>query len=369
MIGDIYYLEVQKNMYNNAGSKAPSDIAKICSDAGYEELYFPWISNRLIENISFFSFLRKLFFAGIYFVKWCGILFEIPPHSLVIYQHPNRNTLIINKIISIFKKKKNCKFVALVHDLETLRKGFDGGPTYKTYTHGVGDDSLLRSFDAIICHNEHMRQYLIEQGFQADKLVNLDIFDYLDNNERVQPNKSKKPTIAIAANLAPGKCSYIYDVIDEEASRNTSLVMNLYGNNFDPSKAKPNMVYKGSFKPDELSKYLEGDFGLVWDGTSAETCKGNTGEYLRYNNPHKVSFYLSAGMPVVVWREAAIADFILENGVGIAVDSLYDLEEQIAKVSPEEYAKMCENVKKIQKRLHNGYYFKTAFEKALEIIQ
>ncbi len=33
-------------------------------------------------------------------------------------------------------------------------------------------------------------------------------------------------------------------------------------------------TYFGSFLPDELPAALEGGFGLVWDGDSAETCSG-----------------------------------------------------------------------------------------------
>lgn len=125
------------------------------------------------------------------------------------------------------------------------------------------------------------------------------------------------------------------------------------------------MIWHGSFKPEDLPSELKGDFGLVWDGTSAETCAGNTGEYLKYNNPHKTSLYLASGMPVIVWRQAAIADFVLENGVGIAVDSLYGLDHVIANISDEEYRTMCENVNRIGEKLRSGYYFMNALEKCL----
>lgn len=63
------------------------------------------------------------------------------------------------------------------------------------------------------------------------------------------------------------------------------------------------MIWHGSFKPEESPEHLQG----VWDGDSVDTCAGNTGAYLRYNNPHKTSLYLACGMPVIVWKEAAIA--------------------------------------------------------------
>ena len=40
------------------------------------------------------------------------------------------------------------------------------------------------------------------------------------------------------------------------------------------------LKYKATYK-------MEGSFGLVWDGTSKDTCIGGFGEYLKFNNPHK----------------------------------------------------------------------------------
>ena len=42
-------------------------------------------------------------------------------------------------------------------------------------------------------------------------------------------------------------------------------------------------------------------------------------------------------MPVIVWKDAAIADFILKNEVGIVVESLDSLEGRIKDMSYEEY--------------------------------
>ena len=98
-----------------------------------------------------------------------------------------------------------------------------------------------------------------------------------------------------------------------------------------------NETYFGSFLPDELPAALEGGFGLVWDGDSAETCSGVFGEYLRYNNSHKASLYLASGFPLVVWKQSALSHFVLEKGCGIAVESLHDLKETIDNLSDADY--------------------------------
>ena len=135
---------------------------------------------------------------------------------------------------------------------------------------------------------------------------------------------------------------------------------------FDEGEANTNLVYNGSFPAAELPEKLSADFGLVWDGTSAETCAGHVGEYLKYNNPHKTSLYLASGIPVLVWKEAAIADFVTANKVGITVDSLFEAEEAIRAVSAEDYREMCANAGKMAERLRSGYYFYAALDAALE---
>ena len=88
-------------------------------------------------------------------------------------------------------------------------------------------------------------------------------------------------------------------------------------------------------------------------------------EYLRINNPHKTSLYLSSGIPVVIWKEAALADFVIENNVGIAVDSLENIESILDKVTKEDYDKMKKNAYKLSKKLRSGYFTMNAINKCI----
>ena len=141
-----------------------------------------------------------------------------------------------------------------------------------------------------------------------------------------------------------------------------------FGANYDKTSANENMIWHGSFEPEELPKYLKGDFGLVWDGMSIEACMGNTGEYLKYNNPHKASLYLSSGLPVIVWKNAAMATFVEKYYVGITVDNLKELDKVITEISPEEYEQMYQNTRKLSYKLHEGYFSKKAIRKAIRIL-
>ena len=107
----------------------------------------------------------------------------------------------------------------------------------------------------------------------------------------------------------------------------------------------------------------------MWDGTSIDTCDGNTGNYLRYNNPHKLSLYISSGVPVVIWKQAALATFVQEKGIGLCVDSLTECAELISNMSKDQYDEMCSRVNEESIKLRSGFYSKKALEEALRRIQ
>ena len=131
----------------------------------------------------------------------------------------------------------------------------------------------------------------------------------------------------------------------------------------------PNIHYHGSFGVDEIPSKLTRGFGLVWDGDSLDGCRGQSGQYLRYNNPHKLSLYLSSGLPVVIWTGAAEAGFVREHGVGLCVDSLNDLEEIFRNMTSEEYDALCGNVQRLSGKLRKGEYAENALKAAAAILE
>ena len=358
---NVYFISEKREKRSTAGAKAPSDISAICKKAGYREFgmpQFPSKKNKIYQKL-------WLLIGGIH--NWTKLKNTVEENSIIIYQHPMYGNRLMERMIPMIQKAKHAKFIAVIHDLESLRGGIAGVIQRSAKTNDIADNALLRKFDALICHNEHMRAYLIDQGLDPEKIINLEIFDYLSDEPFMPQEKGNIPSIAIAGNLSPGKCPYIYKIFDD--GNNTNLQVNLYGINYQEEKTGKNMLYHGSFKPEELPGKLTGDFGLVWDGESAETCAGNTGNYLRFNNPHKTSLYLTSGMPVIVWSEAAIADFVLENGVGITVDSLFELEEKITGISAEDYYLMVQRALETGKRLREGHYTLKALGKAIEKLE
>lgn len=109
--------------------------------------------------------------------------------------------------------------------------------------------------------------------------------------------------------------------------------------------------------PELKEKY---HFGLIWEGESVDTCSGQMGQYIRFNNPHKFSLYLSLGLPVIVWKEAAIAPFVLKHGIGITIGSFDDLEKINERVTEKEYRGYLENLRGLSAKVRNGYFLDKA---------
>lgn len=346
----------------NAGSKAPDDVARICRRLHMSPLVFqPFPIPRDAPS----ELYMKLWLVTVGAVPWLNVGWKVRRGDIVLYQHPLYGNRLVNRIIPVLKKRKGCRFIALIHDLESLRRGIGTAYTKgKERTNDIADNVLLRQFDAVICHNSAMRDYLVGRGFDPRKVICLGVFDYLTPYAPERGVLSQVPSIAIAGNLNPQKSGYLYRI----AYRKDELAVHLFGVEFHADMASENMNYHGSFEPEELPNHLTGDFGLVWDGDSTERCTGNTGEYLRYNNPHKISLYLASNMPVIVWSESALADYVCSNNFGFAVDAIDEIPERIRSLTAQDYLAMCEAVRREGEKLRGGYYTTQAIERAIQVV-
>lgn len=356
----IYYAGLENKTRHTASAKAPSDIETLCQKKSYQFLPIARPDTNLPD------ILQKAWKYQNSMKFWKNVLTTLKDGDILIYQHP----LYVNYSLESYLdkiKKKNIRLIVLIHDLESLRKGIKGAVSNHEKFSNHFEGSILKQFDAVICHNDKMKAYLLQQGYHPEQLISLEIFDYLTNCEISENRKMENlSSIIIAGNLLREKSGYLYHI--HENGQNPELTVNLYGISFDEAAASKNLVYHGSFPPDTLPDVMKGSFGLVWDGNSTDSCAGNTGEYLRYNNPHKTSLYLASGIPVIVWKEAAIADFVLKYQVGIVAENLNHLTDIIQTVTPEEYQKMLSNTQEIAKKLRSGFFFYQALEEAMQCI-
>ncbi|ATF64625.1 galactofuranosyltransferase [Streptococcus gordonii] len=332
----------------NAGNKARNDVEAILISEGYKGLELK------VENwykMNFFKAQKHKYRAT------KSVLDQLGAGDELLIQFPIiHHTFFISRLIKQ-AQKRGVKFYLLIHDVETLRHAAGSEVKFRHKVRNYFQEKkALTSVDGIIVHNDIMKKVLVGQGVPADKMVSLEIFDYLIPNFEGKTAPQKDQPIIVAGNLNPTKSGYLYNLPSHPA-------YNLYGVGYDESRALKNTSYFGSFMPDDLPTALEGSFGLVWDGDSSETCQGSYGNYLRFNNSHKASLYLASGFPVVVWKESALAHFILEKSCGIAVASLHDLEAALENLTEKEYADLSENARRIGKDLREGYYLRSALKK------
>ena len=343
-----YYLKeefLHDNNAKNAGNKARNDVEVILNDLGYAPLKIivdDWYKMNVL-NAQIHKY-RALLSAFKRLKKNDDIVIQFP-----LLHH----SLFINSLLKSLKNR-GVNIFLLIHDLETLRFVNDKTLPFRMKLRmKLTESDTFHSVTGIIAHNPIMKSVLVDKGVAEDKIVSLGIFDYLIPNFQEKTGLTKIQPIIVAGNLEQEKAGYLYSLPAEPA-------YNLYGVGFDESRALENETYFGSFLPDELPAALEGGFGLVWDGDSAETCSGVFGEYLRYNNSHKASLYLASGFPLVVWKQSALSHFVLEQGCGIAVDSLYDLKATIENLSDDDYHTLVENTKRVGQEIRDGHYLITA---------
>ena len=343
-----YYLKeefLHDNNVKNAGNKARNDVEKIVKSEGYQALVLS------VDNWYEMSTLK----AQLHKSKAFGqALDQLKQGDELLIQFPMLHHSFFSTHHVKKAQKKGVKVHFIIHDLEALRYvNVENFPLKHKIRIQIQESGLLAAADGIIAHNPIMKSVLVDKGVEADKIVSLGIFDYLIPNFQEKTGLTKNQPIIVAGNLAQEKAGYLYSLPEEPA-------YNLYGVGFDESRALANETYFGSFLPDELPAALEGGFGLVWDGDSAATCSGVFGEYLRYNNSHKASLYLASGFPLVVWKQSALSHFVLENGCGIAVESLHDLKAAIDNLSNADYQDLVDNAKRVGQEIREGRYLKTA---------
>ena len=336
-----YFIEVP---YSN---KAKADIDTIMRKKGFSNLSSKTL--REIKKEPLARFFTKLFV--VFSLLWC-----LKKGDILFLQYP------VKKFFALYCKiahLKGAKTVALIHDLGSFRRR---KLTAKQETR------RLNNADYLIVHNESMKSWLEEQHIKC-KLSSLEIFDYLSEAQADSAceQSGQYNKVVYAGGLARKKNAFLYSLNEKMHS----WTLDLYGRGLDEEQTKgwDKISYHGFKQSDEFISSIKSDFGLVWDGNSCDECDGVWGIYLRYNNPHKTSFYIRCELPLIMWKESALAPFVERNEIGVLVNTLSELDERIKSISKEEYERMKANVRSLSLRLSEGYYASRAFDRAIAQLQ
>lgn len=337
------------NLGKTAIGKARADIEQVAQGNGFELLKLPLVDPK-------YAFSHATHFKV--YENWKQNIPKLGKGDVLLLQLPLRqHTLLFSKLLKK-QKRAGVKIYAILHDLDTLRLSKNKDASFKERIRRKTEEiGVLALCDVIIAHNDRMKAALVEMGVDEKKIIALKIFDYL--SDQALKDRSFDKTVIIAGNFSGEKSGFV-----NKLPKNVKF--NLYGLGYKGVQ-NDTISYKGSFSPEELPDKVSGSFGLVWDGDSLDTCSGFYGQYLKINNPHKTSFYLSCGLPVLIWKEAALSEFVAENKCGILIESLNEIKGIMDKLSDDQYHEIAGNAVKVSESIKKGQFFADALKKA-EII-
>lgn len=344
-----YVTEREFDEYDSvtARAKARDDAESIVKELGYMPIVID------VPDRSSYGKLRKIWWQFKIVPVWIKNLKQVTKGDELFLQFPFREHSVFLPLVLRKTRKRGAKIVMLVHDLELFRTLKDSRRSFFDKVKSFFDAKSLKYASKVILHNGKMIKAAKEKGLSELRLIDLQIFDYL-TDAPIQGKRGLNEPLIVAGNLMRSKSGYLYELPND-------LKVNLYGPGYEGEK-RDNINIMGAFPPEELPGKLEGSFGIVWDGPSASTCDGVFGKYLTINNPHKTSLYLASGLPVIIWKEVALADFIVSNGLGITVDSLSEISYKLKSLSESDYNKMVANTKDISGKLRTGFFLKKALK-------
>lgn len=329
---------ISRNYYNltSAGNKAKTDNEDTLVEMGAINLGLP----RTIRNSKILAFFLDLI--GI--IRACILLQK---DDVLFLQYPVKKYF---SFLCHIAHQKGARTVSLIHDLGSFRR--------KKLTIQKEINRLSNS-DYIIASNEKMKGWLKEHGLQKP-VGSLGLFDYRSESkcpEEVTEREQVK--VVYAGALSMKKNSFLIELSKTLSHWQLLVCGNKEG--LQGLQNNPLITYQGFVPSEEFIKHIDADFGLVWDGDSLDGCSGEYGQYLKWNSPHKVSFYLRAGLPLIIWKEAAVAPIIEEAGAGITISSLEELDGKLANLTPEQKKEMKKQAVNLAQKLNKGGFLQDSF--------
>lgn len=272
-----------------------------------------------------------------------GIIAPLNYGDIVIFQYPSWNGPNYDEcFIEKIKSYQDTKLIIFVQDIQKLL--FNSEDFILSW-----EIRLLNQADLLILPSEKMHDFLKDNGLRDIDVIYQKIWDYpsdvcYENHETLRRflftgNWDRFPFLKGYYGKTP---IYQYDGQKPERDNDESF------------------IWKGFYEPDLLMYELsKGGFGLVWSE------KEYFDRYYSMNQPYKLGTNLAAGIPVIVRKGCSHENFIINNGLGFAVDSLEEADEIVQSISDDEYRSLYNNVRNIQKLLLSGAYTRSVLQEAV----
>ncbi|WP_430601145.1 hypothetical protein IGJ01_002517 [Enterococcus sp. AZ089] len=303
--------------------KAKVDVFHIANGMDYQPLY---IYRYIDENEDDYALMSRI----------DGITAGVAYEDIVVYQYPSYNGAHFDRMFLQRMKQRGIYTSLFIHDAEMLRGKVD-----------FDESALFNEATVLIVHSQAMQTALVERGVTR-RMIQKPFFDYQHQDVSVSHERPEK-RVVFAGNLAKTR------FLQQWPNRTEILV---YGDKND-SHFGPNVHYCGVFEQEKLVRRMEKNgFGLAWDDKLPDG--GDYQQYTKYNAPHKISLYLSLGIPVIVWKEAAIAEMVQKLELGITINAIEDIDHQLSELTDEELLRIKNNVLSFSRLLQSGIFTRTA---------
>lgn len=322
------------------GFKAKTDMELIMKENNFHNLGL----GQKFNNNKIYGFFYDL-------ISVCKAIVSVKKDDILVIQYPLKKYYYI---LSYMAQLKGAKVMALIHDLGCFRRKrltIEQEKRRLTYT------------NHLIVLSDKMKEFVVKEKFKQSLSV-LHLWDYLNDTT---PQLSKYPQsnhiiLLYVGTLKETEHSFMYKW--DNTTLTSSLNFDIYGFYFNTKniKHKKQFNYHGLKDSSLIIQDTKAHYGLLWYGAETKYISGAVGEYLKYNTSHKISLYINAHIPLIVWNKASFADFTIKHNIGICVDSLDNLEQQLQAITQQEYNQMVENTKLLSEKIKEGYYFMTAYK-------
>ncbi len=317
--------------------RARRDVSRIAGENGYVLL------NQEAAPKTDKWYQQALHYARIT-LDWGKLFFKLHHGDLLLMQYPYHPAKMapIARWALHFLQWKGAKTAAWVHDLDSLRRLDDASARWS-------DQELLTRFDQVIAQNQRMKDYLIGQGLHEDKVIIAMLQDLTEGGE--VPVRELSMSVCVAGDLSRKRNRYLHDL------PRTKLHWHLHGEGWKGKAKRTDITWHGG-----KLEALAGAFGLLWGGMSCQGITGANGAYAMITSPRAASLYLSAGMPLIVWKWSALAAFVRENNLGLVVDNISAIPGAISALTAEDYVQMAANARAFGAKLRRGDMTREALE-------
>ena len=194
-MSNLYYIDEEFGSDSTAATKAPNDLQKIFQDCKFKPLVTLKKNSKIVR---IFDYVFKLLLC----------LIRIRSNDIVIFQFPFATHGKLKNFLMKLLQCRKAKMIFLINDLESLR--YSGNKKNL-----ISKEQYVKNADVIICHNQRMKEFLIENKIGSEKIVVLGIFDYLLDNFNKEKASFDK-TVVIAGNLSPQKSGYLTELLKNE---------------------------------------------------------------------------------------------------------------------------------------------------------